>query len=568
VHTIEYHDRTKHHFNRFARSAGHLDWASQPDPFRRFAGAPLAALPRAARPRAAVPFAGLYRGTIEPAALTDATIGDLLRCAFGLSAWKQHQAARWPLRVNPSSGNLHPTEAYLISRGRVAHYAPEDHALEARAELDPWAWPASGPVAGSVLVALTSIAWREAWKYGERAFRYCQHDVGHAIGALCYSAALVGWRVRVLSTWSDADIAALVGSDRDDDFVDAEREWPACLALVTARHDIAIASIAEVASEALVAAARRATWTGRANRLSTSHVDWPAIEGVAVATRYDARPERTAVDRRQSEALGEDADANPSSTDGGQGMTFAVAGPAGPAEIARLRADRPAREVILGRRSAVAFDPRGRLPRAAFAEMLARLRPGRAGSRGLPWDALDEDALGPQVHLCVFVHRIEGLTPGLYAFLRDDAALPAWRAALRSEFLWEPVEHGDLPGLWLLVPSDVTWPANRLSCDQGIAGDGFFSLGMIARFEDVLREQGEWCYRRLFWECGLIGQVLYLEAEAHGVRGTGIGCFYDDAVHDTLGLTGHAWQSLYHFSMGVPVDDSRLTTHPGYDWET
>ena len=29
-------------------------------------------------------------------------------------------------------------------------------------------------------MALTSITWREAWKYGERAFRYCNHDVGHA----------------------------------------------------------------------------------------------------------------------------------------------------------------------------------------------------------------------------------------------------------------------------------------------------------------------------------------------------------------------------------------------------
>ena len=34
-----YHDGTKHHFNRFARSMGYLDWASQPRPFRSFAGA-------------------------------------------------------------------------------------------------------------------------------------------------------------------------------------------------------------------------------------------------------------------------------------------------------------------------------------------------------------------------------------------------------------------------------------------------------------------------------------------------------------------------------------------------
>jgi len=113
----------------------------------------------------------------------------------------------------------------------------------------------------------------------------------------------------------------------------------------------------------------------------------------------------------------------------------------------------------------------------------------------------------------------------------------------------------------------MMWPANRVSCDQDIAGDGFFSLGMIARFEASLRERGEWFYRRLFWECGLIGQVLYLEAEAVGARATGIGCYYDDPVHDMLGLTGAAWYSLYHCAVGRPVDDPRITSEPGYSWE-
>ena len=39
-------------------------------------------------------------------------------------------------------------------------------------------------------------------------------------------------------------------------------------------------------------------------------------------------------------------------------------------------------------------------------------------------------------------------------------------------------------------------------------------------------------------------------------------------VHELLGLSGHEWQSLYHFSMGVPIEDTRLTTEPGYPWET
>jgi hypothetical protein len=50
-------------------------------------------------------------------------------------------------------------------------------------------------------------------------------------------------------------------------------------------------------------------------------------------------------------------------------------------------------------------------------------------------------------------------------------------------------------------------------------------------------------YRHLFWETGMIGQVLYLEAEAQGVSATGIGSFFDDPVHELMGLPDDAFQS-------------------------
>ncbi len=68
----------------------------------------------------------------------------------------------------------------------------------------------------------------------------------------------------------------------------------------------------------------------------------------------------------------------------------------------------------------------------------------------------------------------------------------------------------------------------------------------------------------LFWEAGVIGQVLYLEAEATGIRSTGIGCYFDDPMHDVLGLRDHAYQDLYHFTIGGSVDDPRLTKLPSY----
>ena len=117
----------------------------------------------------------------------------------------------------------------------------------------------------------------------------------------------------------------------------------------------------------------------------------------------------------------------------------------------------------------------------------------------------------------------------------------------------EPVQEGDARAL-----------AAQPSCGQDIAGQGAFSLGMIAEFEPSLRRHGPWFYRRLFWERGLIGQVLYLEAEAAGVRATGIGCFFDDPVHQVMGFDDASFQSLYHCTTGGPVEDPRLTTLPPY----
>jgi SagB-type dehydrogenase family enzyme len=462
---------------------------------------------------------------------------------MGLSAWKQYRESRWALRVNPSSGNLHPTEAYVVRDGRVCHYAPHAHALEERAVIDAAAWQAFAERRDGFLVALTSIFWREAWKYGERAFRYCQHDTGHAIAALRVGAALLGWKLTILSGWSDEQIATLLGLNREDDFAPAEREEPECIAIVTP-HDVAPWLRAE--PSILADAARRAPWTGVANQLSTGHVEWPIIEEVARATRYPGLGIR----------------------DPGSGSELLrVPRPEARAPNPESRiAGSTARTILLQRRSAVAFDARSSLPRQIFLSMLGRTLP-----RATPWDAVDWP---PQVHLLLFVHRVDGLVPGVYAYLREPAVVDEWRAAMRRDFLWERIDTSNDPNipndandLYLLVPTDVTWAANRVSCDQDIAADGFFSFGMIARMESSLRQRGDWFYRRLFWESGVLGQVLYLEAEAAGARATGIGCFYDDPVHELAGFSGHEWQSIYHFSMGMPVEDRRLTTEPGYAWE-
>ena len=65
----------------------------------------------------------------------------------------------------------------------------------------------------------------------------------------------------------------------------------------------------------------------------------------------------------------------------------------------------------------------------------------------------------------------------------------------------------------------------------------------------------------------MLGQVLYLEAEEAGIRATGIGCYFDDPVHAAFGIDTREWQSFYHFTVGGPVEDNRLTTLPACDFE-
>jgi nitroreductase len=272
---IDYHERSKHRLGRYAPGPGALDWANQPDPFRTFEGAPRFRLPLAAD-CLATRYDDVRAGNLPPPMRIDLeSVAILFELSFGLSAWKSFGGNRWALRCNPSSGNLHPTEAYLLCApmtglpGGVYHYVSRDHALEQRAAV---ALPEGG-----LLIGISSIHWREAWKYGMRAWRYCQHDCGHAIAAVAYAAAALGWQARMVSSVSDEVLAGLLGLDRAGDFEGAEDEAPDALLWIGDPH-------AQPDSESLRAAMRDATWHGRANRLSTAHVEWPDIEAIHRAT--------------------------------------------------------------------------------------------------------------------------------------------------------------------------------------------------------------------------------------------------------------------------------------------
>lgn len=139
AHVLHYHDRTKHDFQRSARGPGYMDWANQPDPFRRYDGTPRYLLPFSEHDPA-TRYDELYHGSQAPPPLNAQSIGWFLEWSLGVSATKSAGGSTWKLRCNPSSGNLHPTEGYVLlpaihdvsDTAGIYHYRADEHGLEQR----------------------------------------------------------------------------------------------------------------------------------------------------------------------------------------------------------------------------------------------------------------------------------------------------------------------------------------------------------------------------------------------------------------------------------------------------
>ncbi|MCZ6801309.1 MAG: SagB/ThcOx family dehydrogenase [Nitrospirae bacterium] len=557
----QYHEMTKHDFNRYAPALGYMDWANQPNPFRRYEGAAFIQLPILTQDQEPPsPFyESLYAQQSLPShPLTLPSVSRFLEYALSITAWKVAGENKWALRSNPSSGNLHPTEGYLFLGETLGetlvpglyHYAPKEHGLEQRmtcsSELAAQLLHAFPP--HTILMGLSSIHWREAWKYGERAFRYCQHDIGHALGTVRIAAATLGWKVILLTELTDQTVGSFLGLNRLQDFDQNEPELPELIMAIWPHLDCKPPPISLSLPLETIDSLMEQHWVGSANRLSRDKpIPW---EGIDAVTKASWKKTNTSSKDSISYLSPQDTSDSPA-----------------PGPLTLDHNQISAHQIIHQRRSALAFDGQTSISASRFFTMLERVMP-QAGKpireRPQPWDILP---WSPTIHLAMFVHRVDDLPSGLYLLLRDSTSSKKdmFQSAMHEQFVWDTPTScpNDLP-LYLLEEGNSQKIAMQVSCWQEIGSDSAVALGMIAEFDSTLDEYGPWFYKRFFWEAGLIGQVLYLEAEAAGIQATGIGCFFDDPVHRVLGFPDTRFQSLYHFTIGGAVEDTRLTTLPPY----
>lgn len=530
----DYHQRTKHSLQAYAKGPEALDWSAQPNSFRVFEGSPITVLPLVKLPETLL-FSDLIAQKNPANTFHAKSLSSLLRLSFGLAQWKQFGTDQWALRCNPSSGNLHPTEAYVLLVGwdgfknGVYHYDSYLHALALRCEfLDQAAFE---PL---LLVGFSTVHWREAWKYGERAFRYCHLDIGHVLGSLGISAASLGWQIALLADGADERLSHLLGTGRSE-FQSVEAECAECLLAVGPSSTLAEA---ENVWEILVHTAASGCWMGAPNLLDPKPLyRWPVIDEVNAASKL--------VSAKNLVALS--AFSNFKSKHDAVNIDFSCS---------KLSAE----QVILRRRSAQAYAPEFVLSQADFWQLMNCL------SDDVNWP-------GPaahNIHVVIAVHKVEGVTPGFYLLNREgsNCAKKSFGGLKDSLGRWTDwVEISHQPAIYSLhrmTTANVQRAVGTLDCNQRIATDGAIEIGFLAEFDDALEQFGAAAYRHLHWQAGLLGHRLYLQATALELAGTGIGCFFDDAWHELLGITDTRFQFVYHFAIGQPLHDSRLISLSGY----
>ena len=511
---FEYHETTKHAQQRYARSLGYMDWSTQPIPFRNYNGSQSIELPLAMSNT--TPPYHLLDSDLPPAPLLKESLSQLLQFSMGIAAWKESGGSSWAVRCNASSGNLHPTETYLIlpptlkeqnNKTTVFHYTPKDHGLEVLAELETSFWDTLPK--GSFLLGLSGITWREVWKYGERAFRYTNLDAGHAWQSVAVSAKLLGWKTTRLDSISDNDIDTLLGLQQKDRFF--EKEHGDMFLVISPEMVNPVLSVDSLLENIPL------TYEGIANRLSPTMQKWDIIPEIENATSAQQIPQKDtpylAIDKEVTNE---------------------------------------SKKVILQRRSVhIMHKDTSHISAQEFHATLNSVMHSL-------------DAKENSTHLCLMLNRVENYEEGLYILVRNENDLASLKEEMYDDFKWETTK---LQNLYLLETRETKEASKAISCSQDIASDGAFSLGMLCNFSKQLHTHGAHRYKELYWECGAIGQQLYLECTSLGLSGTGIGCFLDDMMHGMLGIKNNNFQVLYHFTIGRGNVDSRIMTKPAYQKE-
>mgnify|MGYP005834836127 CR=1 FL=1 len=125
-------------------------------------------------------------------------------------------------RAVPSAGATYPLEIFVAKKDGLFRYIPEGHKLKkemgedlrkdiARAALNQMFIADAG-----VVIVITAVLQRTAWRYGERAYRYLNNEVGHCAQNIHLEAVALGLGSVPVGAFDDEKIKKLLKLKKEE----------------------------------------------------------------------------------------------------------------------------------------------------------------------------------------------------------------------------------------------------------------------------------------------------------------------------------------------------------------
>ncbi len=203
-----YHKQTKHSYRSVRSNPNQLSWENQPSTYKNYPEHYLK-----------------YKLDLEREA------DNFLYHIAGLSAKKTYSEVEYSLRINPSAGALYPNELYFQARGvegvenGIYHYEVSSQSITLLQDINEH--EGIEPYLGykvamkGYLFLVSAIYYRSAWKYKNRAFRYCLLDGGHLLGSIEASALLKPHALQVIYNLNREKLNRMFGFEEQEWFLSA-----------------------------------------------------------------------------------------------------------------------------------------------------------------------------------------------------------------------------------------------------------------------------------------------------------------------------------------------------------
>ncbi|HLG21524.1 MAG TPA: SagB/ThcOx family dehydrogenase [Candidatus Manganitrophaceae bacterium] len=484
-----YHQETKYHEAEMAKHQRQLDWGAQPSPYKEYHSEKkidlIPYLPFQNNPFTGEPLAPPKEEGGYP--FGAGAISRLLYFTNGVTGILQYPNGQsLVLRAAPTAGGLYPTEIYLAIRGLstlengIYNFQVRDHSLIPVWEGDFWAEFEKYCVGheaierSNLLMILTAVYQRSAWRYQERAYRRILLDTGHILGNVVAYAPEEGFAPYPIGGFFDAPLNRLL-------FLEESEEGVLTV--------VALPQSSRIGPQKIHSA--------------------PAIASQRKKTGGEEDSQRLQLQLHRVSSISPDEEVDLSSVHSPPDIGLLESKyphkEAIPLDPAPIQWEEGVGQTILLRRSARAFTGESILKEELASILEYAYQP-------LSFDPLP--LFDPSLlETYLVIQKVDGLEPGVFYY-----------APQSRELRW--LYGGDF--------RKQTW---RLCLGQELARDAAAVVVHIAHLKRALEKYGDRAYRYLHLDAGHIGQRMNLAAVRLGIGASGIGGFYDDEVNALLGLS-------------------------------